>query len=239
MGDEGAQYWEPFKKHPNPNGSNIARCFIIDSWIKEYIASNPNSTIILIGAGLDSRAYRIPGGSWVELDEPGIIEYKESILPASTCKNPLQRIAIDFEKEKLENKLNAFVTDSPVVFVIEGVLMYLTINQRTELLNTLTRLFKNHVLLCDLMTGEFFEKLGKRGIYEELRKSNALFRDMVNKPQQLMLDAGYQLEEVKSNLLTASEHGLLTVPRLLVKLFFKKLFMGYSCYRFAYGSKNS
>src|SRR6185295_1977652 len=126
MGDEGMQAWEPFRKHKNPNGSNIARCFIIDTWIKEQIRLNPQTTIILIGAGLDSRAYRIEGGNWIELDEPGIIEYKEKLLPSSLSRNPLRRISIDFEKENIKEYLRPFTHLSPVLFVVEGVLMYLT-----------------------------------------------------------------------------------------------------------------
>jgi len=235
MGEEGLLVWEPFKNHPNPNGSNIARCFIIDTWIKEQIELNPQTTVILIGAGLDSRAYRIDGGSWIELDEPGIIEYKEMLLPSRQCRNPLQRISIDFEKEKLDSHLAPFTHLGPVLFVVEGVLMYLSLEQRKELLDVLTRLFKTHILMCDLMNAEFFERLGRRGIYVELKKMNALFKDPMNNPQQLMLDAGYKLEEAKSNLVTASDHGLLTIPRFLVKWLMKKFFMGYSTYRFRFG----
>lgn len=235
MGDEGLSLWEAFKKHPNPNGTNVARCFILDTWIRESIRSNPNTSIILIGAGLDSRAYRIAGGNWIELDEPGIIEYKERLLPAHQSKNPLQRISIDFEKEELHGKLAAFANLDPVVIVVEGVLMYLSQEQRKVLFTTLTGLFKHHTLLCDLMNAKFFEKLGRRGIYVELEKLNALFKDIMKNPEQLLLDAGYTLAEVKSNVITASDHHLLTIPRFLVKFLMKKLFMGYSTYRFRYG----
>jgi len=79
MGQEGLLYWENFKKFKSPNGSNVARCYLIDSWIKKQLQINPETTIILIGAGLDSRAFRLPHGRWIELDEPGIIEYKEKL----------------------------------------------------------------------------------------------------------------------------------------------------------------
>lgn len=234
MGDEGMKYWQPFKDHPNPNGSNIARCFIIDTWVREAIAADRATTVILVGAGLDSRAFRFDGGTWIELDEPGIIEYKNTVLPASQCRNQLQRISIDFEKEKLEDKLKPFTNAGPVVFVVEGVLMYLTVDQRKELLKTITSLFRKHALICDLMNANFFQKVGKRGIYEELIKLNAPFKDLVERPEQLMIDAGYTQEAMKSNVITAADLGLLTIPRFLVKFLMKKVFMGYSSYKFKF-----
>ena len=236
MGEEGLAYWEAFKAHANPNGSNIARCFIIDNWIKDELAVNQKTTIILIGAGLDSRAFRMTGGNWIELDEPGIIEYKNEKLPQAGCKNSLKRIPIDFETEKLLDKLLPFRTNDKVVIVVEGVLMYLANDQRRQLLETLTASFKNQILLCDLMDKPFFDRLGSKGIYTELKKSNALFRDMMDDPKQLMLSAGYKLDASKSNIITASDHGLLTIPRFIVKFLMKKLMMGYSSYRFSFSN---
>ena len=234
MGEDGLAYWEAFKNQINPNASNIARCYIIDSWIKEQLHTNPDTPVILIGAGLDSRAFRLPGGHWVELDEPGIIEYKNSKLPQSECSNPLQRISIDFENEKLADKLLPFVTGKPPIIVIEGVLMYLTHEQRQDLFNTLIRLFKKHTLLCDLMSEDFFQRFGKKGIHNELKKSGAIFKDLLKDPAQKIIDMGYRQVAMKSNPLTASEFGLLSIPRLIVKIFMKKKLMGYSSNQFIF-----
>ncbi len=236
MGEEGMVYWENYKKYTSPNGSNIARCYLIDQWVKKQLDKNSATTIILVGAGLDSRAYRLPGGNWIELDEPGIIEYKNQKLPSAQCENPLQRISIDFAQEKVRDKLMPFVGLTPVVIIVEGVLMYLTQAQRKELLTTLTQQFPNHILLCDLMNFNFFNRLGKKSIHEEFSKSGASFQDIQVNPEQLMIDFGYKLEEKKSNVITASDHGLINIPRIFVKFFMKKLMMGYSSYQFRFGS---
>jgi len=234
MGDDGLIYWEDFKHYSRPNGSNIARCFLIDGWIKKQLELNPQSNIILIGAGLDSRAYRLSGGNWVELDEPGIIEYKNEKLPTSQCKNSLQRIAIDFEHEPLAKKLQPFSHLTNVVFVIEGVLMYLTQEQRKALIFTLTALFPKHVLLCDLMNQRFFNRLTRNNLHVTLMKYGAQFKEMQENPELLLTDAGYRMEQKKSNVITASDFGLINLPVILVKLLMKNLLMGYSSYQFRF-----
>lgn len=232
MGEEGLAYWEAFKSATDPNASNIARCHLIDQHLKMALDQNPDTTFILIGAGLDSRAFRFPTGRWVEFDEPGVMEYKNALLPAAQCKNALERIPIDFEKEKLADKLLAFKDRGPVVIVIEGVLMYLTHEQKTELLRTLTGMFRKQTLICDLMNSQFFSALGKRGIYQQLRDKGAIFVDLEKDPAQLFQDHGYRLTDVESNLLAASKFGLTSIPNFLVKILLRKVAMGYAVYRF-------
>lgn len=236
MGEEGLQYWEVFKNQKNPNGSNVARCYLIDTWVKEQLSINPDTTVILIGAGLDSRAFRLSSGNWIELDEPGIIEYKNEKLPIAQCKNSLHRISIDFEKEKLSDKLAPFRTDSKVLIIIEGVLMYLKLEQKMELFRTITALFPKQILLCDLMNELFFTRLGNKGIYDELKKSGAEFQDLQKDPAQTILNFGYKLESMKSNVITATDFGLMTIPRFIVKFLMKKVMMGYASYRFTFGN---
>ena len=235
MGEEGLRYWESFKNFTSPNGSNVARCYLIDSWIKTQLQTNPETTIILIGAGLDSRAFRLPHGKWIELDEPGVIEYKEKLLPSSTCKNPLQRISIDFEHERLADKLIPLRLEQAVIIVVEGVLMYLSHEQKTTLFTTLTFLFPNHMLLCDLMNLRFFNAIGKKGLHQEIVKSGASFRDLEEYPERNIIKYGYQLQESKSNVITASDFGLLTIPKFVVRYLMKRLLMGYSSYKFTFG----
>src|SRR6185436_124907 len=82
LGKEGREYWEEFKQFKAPNASNTVRHYIIDNHVKKILSQEPGATVILIGAGLDSRAFRLPAGNWIEIDEPAIIDYKNAILPA-------------------------------------------------------------------------------------------------------------------------------------------------------------
>jgi len=234
LGEEGATYWQDFKQFKRPNASNTARAYYIDSFVKKELNEQPDATIILIGAGLDSRAYRINGGKWVEIDEPAIITYKNNVLPVSECNNPLQRIALDFEKEKLADKLQAYFNRPFVIFIIEGVFMYLKNEQKKELLSTLTKLFPKHLLFCDLMSKKFFDKFGG-DIHKKLLQHGATFTDLADEPTQLFLDNGYSKRTSISLPKATADLGLLGLPWLIRKLVFGKLIDGYSVYHFSYG----
>src|SRR6476660_2524946 len=108
MNDEGLAILEQFKNETRPNASNVARHRIIDDLLQQEILHQPDLLVIILGAGFDSRAYRLQGASWVELDEPQVISYKNERLPAANAHNHLQRIPIDFAIESVDDKLGNF-----------------------------------------------------------------------------------------------------------------------------------
>jgi len=233
LGKEGAAYWEEFRQFTIPNAGNTARHYLIDSWVKKELTDHPDATIILIGAGLDSRAYRFNGGRWIEIDEPAIISYKNNILPLSECNNELQRIPIEFEKENLADKLQLYTNRSFVIFIIEGVLMYLSNEQKNQLLSVVTKFFPKHILFCDLMSRRFFEKFGNK-IHKKLSEHGATFSDLANEPDRLFLEYGYIKKSQVAIPQAIADLGLLRIPWLIRKLFFGKLISGYSVYHFTY-----
>ncbi len=234
LGKEGAEYWEEFKQFKFPNASNTARPYLIDSWIKQELNVHPDATIILIGAGLDSRAYRFDTGRWVEIDEPAIISYKNELLPLSECENELERIPIEFDQEKLADKLQPYVNRSFVIFIVEGVFMYLSNEQKNNMLSALTTLFPKHILLCDLMSRRFYEKFGHK-IQKKLAEHGAVFSDLADDPVRLFLDYGYTKKSQIALPKAIRDLGLVRVPWLVRKLVFGKLISGYSVYHFVYG----
>jgi methyltransferase (TIGR00027 family) len=93
--------------------------------------------VVSLGAGMCTRAWRLPNpGSrvvWFEVDRPDSMRLKQKI--ASTCGQPslgtCYHIGMDFENPNasLTNSLlqYGFRPHAPTIFVIEGVLCYLTI----------------------------------------------------------------------------------------------------------------
>lgn len=164
MDERGLAILRRFSGERAPNIGNVARHRFIDDWLRERLAANPQQRVILIGAGFDSRAFRLKGGRWIELDEPQLIEYKNSRLPVQQCPNELQRITIDFAVDSLAEKLAPFSyekSDDSVIFIIEGVTMYLPDTALLETLATLRRLFSRHAVIADLMTRRFIDKFGR------------------------------------------------------------------------------
>jgi methyltransferase (TIGR00027 family) len=161
MDDRGLAIFQEFATQIGPNASNVARHRYIDDFLRARIAREPGLQIVLIGCGFDSRALRLRGGTWYELDEPQLIAYKDDRLPSSQAPNPLQRIAIEFGVDLLEEKLRTVSLDAPTVFVIEGVTMYLPAESLRATLEILKSRFPGSEIIADLMTHDFIERYGR------------------------------------------------------------------------------
>jgi methyltransferase (TIGR00027 family) len=174
MDDRAWAIFEPFRQFIGPLISNASRARIIDDLLRERLAANPNTLVVLIGAGFDSRAFRLTGGRWLEVDEPQVFAWKEPRLPAAESPNALTRLSVDFSTEKLVNRLQPFAEPGPVVVVVEGVLMYLDEPRIRELLQAIRATFPRGEVLCDVMTLAFFNRFS-RPIHEKIQDLGASF----------------------------------------------------------------
>lgn len=109
--------------------SVVMRTRLIDEIILRY-ASFGYTTLINLGAGLDTRAYRLAlpeDFHWIEIDFAEVLEFKEQKLQKQKPKCKLERIACNLsnhtQRKALFKKLNARI--SPALVLCEGVIMYL------------------------------------------------------------------------------------------------------------------
>jgi methyltransferase (TIGR00027 family) len=235
MNDEAQKVWQEFRAESRPNASNAARHEIIDRHLQNALTASPDSFVVIIGAGFDTRAFRLKGGRWIEVDESQIISVKESRLPSATCPNPLTRIPIDFSRELLAEKLSSHDTTDTVHVIIEGVLMYLSEEARVSLLKTLKQIFPTHIVYCDLMRRSFFNRYGK-SVHEKIISLGATFTEMKEHPEELFINNGYQVLSCTSIPLRAVEHAGQAIPLFVVKYFLKTLRNGYGIWRFKTGA---
>jgi methyltransferase (TIGR00027 family) len=115
----------------------VIRTVIIDRWIQELVASGVD-TIINLGAGLDTRPYRmnLPANlKWIEVDFEKTIQMKNQTLANETPKVNLQRISLDLSNRAEKQKLFAQISSQSqkVLILTEGVVPYLTESQVAEL----------------------------------------------------------------------------------------------------------
>ena len=233
MTAEGRAAFYHFDKpeYRDPNKSNAVRARIIDDILRGEIAARPDVPVFIVGAGFDTRAFRLGGGRWFEFDQPGLIKTKNALLPASECPNPLQRIPVVFEKGELEKKLSKWAGTKDAIVVLEGVSQYLTQDQLAETLRILSAALPQHKLICDLMNERF--RLKYTGKFrEELRKLGTDFETLSYRPELTVINAGYRLLSSVSVVGRACELGAIRIPRLLLMTFLRSLRDDYRVYRF-------
>jgi methyltransferase (TIGR00027 family) len=87
--------------------------------------------VVLVGAGLDTRGFRLPwprGATLFELDRPAVLDYKQQILDEVGASAACDRrtVAVDLGDDLAPAMLGAgYSPDAPTVWLIEGVLFYL------------------------------------------------------------------------------------------------------------------
>lgn len=213
---------------------NLARHRIVDDLLREELAADPNLLVVVIGAGFESRAYRLPAGTWVELDEPQVFALKDQVLPLCECPNTLQRIPIDFATESLPDKLAPFARPARVIVVVEGVLMYLEPEQIRDLLRDLGAVFPRHTLVCELMDQRFFDKHASPG-HARIQDLGAEFKYTPPHPEELFQQNGYRLDQRVSIMGKCVDIGAIKVPKFLIRLMMPAALSGYTMHVFEKG----
>ena len=117
--------------------SVVMRTSIIDRLLRTLVGEGVD-TVINLGAGLDTRPYRLdlpPSLRWIEVDHPSVIAHKETALRAETPGVKLERIALDLADVSARDALFARLgaESSKAVVLTEGVIPYLTEDQVASL----------------------------------------------------------------------------------------------------------
>ncbi len=227
MNEQGMQVLQSTQHIASAKIVAVQRHAVIDKLLRQYLQENASTKIFIVGAGFDTRAYRLHGGIWYEIDEPEVIQQKENTLPAATAPNSLQRIAIAFASEKISEKLKAFATHEKVIIVLEGVSMYLTDGQFSDTLHEFEKLFPKHLLICDLLTKQFFNRYSYR-LHKKLKDFGAVFQFKHKVPQNFILQHRYSLQQKISVIQTGINEDNLHIPKFLQWLFKEDIQHGYT-----------
>lgn len=116
---------------PGVAGGLLGRTCYIDEVLTSALEEGMDQVVIL-GAGLDSRAYRIPGierARVFEIDQPAVVAYKRERLVQILGELPphVTLIPLDFDLQRLDSALYdaGFRPETPAFFIWEGVSQYL------------------------------------------------------------------------------------------------------------------
>jgi methyltransferase (TIGR00027 family) len=118
------------RRWPGARTSGIARTKLIDDWIVQAAAKIDQ--IVLLGAGFDTRAWRLDAlaaARIFEVDHPNTGKVKQARLRSAHADlRKVTFVRVDFEVDDYDELLRAagFDASRPVIVVWEGVSQYLT-----------------------------------------------------------------------------------------------------------------
>jgi methyltransferase (TIGR00027 family) len=145
-------------------GAQVCRTRCIDDAVRQHLAADLKQVVIL-GAGLDSRPYRLPGMEKVavfEVDLPFVQEAKKKRIRKTLGELPhnVTFIPIDFSSQDLETALAASTYDPDIatIFIWEGVTQYLAEEDVRSMLSFVGKTKKGGVLIFTYVLRSIIER---------------------------------------------------------------------------------
>ena len=196
-----------FKALKLPSGGAISlpmRARHFDEWTRAFLAANPESTVLHLGCGLDTRVYRIDPGPkvrWFDIDFPDVIALREQLYPEREGYRRIGSSVTDL------SWLDAIPAGTPVLVIAEGLMMYLHEKDGTELLRRITERFPSGQLAFDGYSGAMV-RLVSRLVTVRGAKVQLVWG----------VDDPHDLEKQVPKLHLVEDVGFLTMPELVSRL---------------------
>jgi methyltransferase (TIGR00027 family) len=156
------------------------RTCMIDDYIRTAIAEGVD-TVVNLGAGLDTRPYRmdLPGTLlWVEADYPRMIEFKASRLSREVPRCKLERIAVDLADRSARQRLLAGVDarSKKLLVLTEGVVLYLSTEEAGSLADDLTAIRHISYWIVDYLSPEAMKFRARGRLAQKTKNAPFKFR---------------------------------------------------------------
>ena len=124
------------------------RAAVIDKWLSERLFEKPESTVLHIGCGLDSRIERVnaPFGIWYDIDLPEVIEIRRGYFSETEKYKMLGASAME------TSWLSEIPDAEKVLIVMEGISMYLSEDAIKNLFAAISEKFPSAEIIMDAYT---------------------------------------------------------------------------------------
>lgn len=124
------------------------RSAVFDRWLKEQMDTDPEAVVLHLGCGMDSRILRVGNGGrpWYDLDFPDVIQQRKKHYAAIPGYTMLPADA------RQDLWLDSIPAGKNAIIVMEGISMYMTLPELTDLLTAMRKHFRKISLLMDCYT---------------------------------------------------------------------------------------
>lgn len=132
------------------------RSAVFDAWVKKKLKQYPSASVLHIGCGMDSRIDRIGATehTWYDIDFPAVIEERKKYYKETESYYMLSEDASKTEW------IAGLPKAEHAIIIMEGVSMYLKLQELVQLMNALQAQFENVHIFMDCYT-EFAAKASK------------------------------------------------------------------------------
>lgn len=169
----------------------IARTVVFDELVSDFIKKNPDCTVVNIACGLDTRFYRMDNGklTWYNLDLPETIAVRDSVYREKGRVSTIGCSCFDpawAEQVTVRGKM---------LFIIEGLSMYLTKEQVQQMLSIIYDHFDNACVMLECLCPKF---VNKEKVEKSIQSTGAVFTWGANSFEE-MTDLAKGFHKVKND----------------------------------------
>lgn len=191
------------------------RAKVFDNWTKKQLQKHKNAIVLHIGCGMDSRVERIGNinNIWYDIDFPQVIAERKKYYNES---DNYKMFCADVSKTEWLSKLSK--TENAIV-IMEGISMYLSTKQLSQLFVALQKRFKKVNLLADFYTVLGAKASKYKNPINEVGVTNVSGLD---EPKLLEENSGIRFINEK----TMTPSGLINQLKGAERIFFKVMFGG-------------
>lgn len=134
----------------------LSRTKVIDEQVNCILEKFPESIIINLGAGLDTRICRLDNGilNWYDLDLPEVISIRRQFFTENDRIHFILKSVLD---KSWVNEID-IKESSNIIIIAEGLLMYFTEKEVTLILDILSNRFPGAHMFFDVVHSYFINK---------------------------------------------------------------------------------
>lgn len=144
--------WSRMRLGAGPWGNQFLvalRAKQLDVWTADFLKRNPDSVVLHLGCGMDTRAFRLESPAtvqWFDVDQPHVIELRRKLYSDGPGYRMIGSSVTD------PRWLDSIPVDRPVAVVAEGLLPYLTPADVDDLLRRITDRFPGGEVSADVIS---------------------------------------------------------------------------------------
>ena len=166
-----------------------------DLYTKEFLENYPDGLVVSLGCGFDTRYWRVSESAWkyVEIDLPNVIEAKREIL-----KDRMKYLTIGcsvLEDEWIKEILA--IQNKNVLFLAEGLFMYLPQKEVESLFRKLSESFSNSFIVFETVNKKYTKGIWKKMVESKMKRSSGT---EAGSSYQFGVDSAKEIESFGKNI---------------------------------------
>ena len=179
------------------------RTRFFDDWALEAVGESKSRQLVILGAGMDTRAFRLGWPSsmriW-EVDSPDLFSLKESRLQSAGSRPDVDRVTVpaDLTARAWVSRLVASGLDkeSPTVWLAEGLFQYLTAGDVGQILTGASSVScAGGRFGAEIITEDYLRGVANQRALQRRKSRGTPWVFGTNDPDALFLSHGWQVYE--------------------------------------------